>query len=70
MPIAGLGLLACQDPKKQFVHQRVQAPITKLELPLTPSADALKAITIEAVVDAEAGRGGAPNNQGEALERR
>ena len=68
MPKAGLGLLASQEPKKSIRTPSVQAPITKLELPPTTSAAALRVITI--AVDVEAARGGAPNNQGEALEHR
>jgi len=62
-------VLRLPKPKKP-IFSYTKGPRTKfLELPPTPRAAVLIA-TPTAVVDEEAGRGGAPNNQGEILNTR
>ena len=62
-------VLRLPKPKKP-IFSYTKGPRTKfLELPPTPRAAALMGITT-VEEDAEAGRGGAPNNQGEILNTR
>ena len=56
-------------PKKPIFSYTKGPKTNGQELPPTPRAVVLNVTTI-AVVDAEAGRGGAPNNQGEILNTR
>ena len=62
-PKAGFGLFAFPRSKKSMSDTNVPLTYGQLELPLTPGAVVLmdKAAV---VVDVEAGRGGAPNDQG------
>ncbi len=53
-------------PKKS--RAKTNGPRTNLELPPTPGAVVLRVKVIGA--DTEAGRGGAPNNQGKTLQVR
>jgi len=69
LPIAYLRFFACQYPKKPIFSYTKGPKTNGQELPPTPRAAAPIAITI-AAADAEAGRGGAPNNQGEILNTR
>ena len=62
-PKAGFGFFAFPRSKKSMSDTNVPMTYGQLELPLAPSAAVLNAKVV-AVVDLEAGRGGAPNNQG------